>query len=136
MSAVCLLISAGGASSSSSSAMRLGIKLEQRSDVRRLVDVLTRRLRQAGDDLTAAVSEVTALQAANAQLSEALVEAREELTGQPGGRIEQQLAAVSVGMSSCEPMHACTCLLACLFLAVLLTQISVAWTDSDSLSFG
>jgi hypothetical protein len=38
--------------------MRLGLKLEQRSDVRRLVDVLARRVRQAGDDLAAAVAEV------------------------------------------------------------------------------
>ena len=39
-------------------AMRLGLKLEQRGDVRRLVDVLARRVRQAGDDLAAAVAEV------------------------------------------------------------------------------
>lgn len=75
--------------------MRLGIKLEQRSDVRRLVDILARRVRQAGDDLSAAVTEVTALQAANARLSEALVEAREELSGQPGGALQQQLVMVS-----------------------------------------
>lgn len=75
--------------------MRMGIKLEQRSDVRRLVDALARRVRQAGDDLSAAVTEVTALQAANTRLSEALVEAREELSGQPGGTLQQQLATVS-----------------------------------------
>jgi hypothetical protein len=38
--------------------MRLGLRLEQRSDVRRLVDLLSRRMRQAGDDLAAAVAEV------------------------------------------------------------------------------
>jgi hypothetical protein len=39
--------------------MRLGLKLEQRSDVRRLVDVLSRRVRQASEDLGAAVAEVS-----------------------------------------------------------------------------
>jgi hypothetical protein len=48
---------AGGAGGSSS--MRLGLKLEQRSDVRRLVDVLSRRVRQASEDLGAAVAEVS-----------------------------------------------------------------------------
>jgi hypothetical protein len=46
----------GGAGGSSS--MRLGLKLEQRSDVRRLVDVLSRRVQQAAEDLGAAVAEV------------------------------------------------------------------------------
>jgi hypothetical protein len=44
--------------SNGDAAMRLGLKLEQRGDVRRLVDVLARRVRQAGDDLAAAVAEV------------------------------------------------------------------------------
>lgn len=90
------MIRAGGANgaSSSSSTMRLGIKLDQRSDVRRLVDILARRVRQAGDDLATAVAEVTTLQAANARLSEALIEAREELNGHPGGPLQQQLEAV------------------------------------------
>jgi hypothetical protein len=39
---------------------------------------------------------VAALQSANAALSEALVLAREELSGKPGGSMEQQLAAVSL----------------------------------------
>jgi hypothetical protein len=51
---------AGGSNGDDTAAavMRLGVKLEQRSDVRRLVDVLARRVRQAGDDLSAAVAEV------------------------------------------------------------------------------
>jgi hypothetical protein len=40
--------------------------------------------------------QVNALQSANATLSEALVLAREELSGKPGGSMEQQLAAVSI----------------------------------------
>jgi hypothetical protein len=47
-----------GDGSGATAAMRLGLKLEQRGDVRRLVDVLARRVRQAGDDLAAAVAEV------------------------------------------------------------------------------
>lgn len=50
-----------GGSNGDTAAMRLGLKLEQRSDVRRLVDVLARRVRQAGDDLAAAVAEVGAV---------------------------------------------------------------------------
>jgi hypothetical protein len=38
--------------------MRLGLRLEQRLDVKRLADGLARRVRQAGDDLAAAVAEV------------------------------------------------------------------------------
>lgn len=82
-------------------AMRLGMKLEQRSDVRRLVDMLSRRMRQAGDDLAAAVAEVGALQSANASLSEALVAAREELQAAQRGAhvtaLEQALDAVCKG---------------------------------------
>jgi hypothetical protein len=48
--------------------MRLGLKLEQRGDVRKLVDLLQKRLRQAGGDLQAAVGEIQALQASNALL--------------------------------------------------------------------
>ncbi len=48
--------------------MRLGLKLEQRGDVRKLLDLLQRRLRQAGGDLQAAVGEIQALQASNALL--------------------------------------------------------------------
>lgn len=55
-----------GGSNGETAAMRLGLKLEQRSDVRRLVDVLARRVRQAGDDLAAVVAEVGVL--AGAQL--------------------------------------------------------------------
>ncbi|WIA36554.1 hypothetical protein OEZ86_007846 [Tetradesmus obliquus] len=84
---------AAAAAAVGSSSMRLGLNLEQRSDVRRLVDVLSRRVRQAAEDLGAAVSEVSALQSANAALSEALVAAREELEGKPGGAMEAQLAA-------------------------------------------
>lgn len=40
--------------------------------------------------------QVSALQSANAALSEALVAAREELEGKPGGAMEAQLAAVRV----------------------------------------
>jgi hypothetical protein len=50
--------SGAAGSNGETAAMRLGLKLEQRSDVRRLVDVLARRVRQAGDDLAAAVAEV------------------------------------------------------------------------------
>lgn len=50
---------AAAAAAVGSSSMRLGLKLEQRSDVRRLVDVLSRRVRQAAEDLGAAVSEVS-----------------------------------------------------------------------------
>jgi hypothetical protein len=50
---------AAAAAAGSSSSMRLGLKLEQRSDVRRLVDVLSRRVRQASEDLGAAVAEVS-----------------------------------------------------------------------------
>jgi hypothetical protein len=39
--------------------------------------------------------QVNALQSANAALSEALVVAREELSGKTGGSMEQQLTAVS-----------------------------------------
>ncbi|KAF6251205.1 hypothetical protein COO60DRAFT_1645295 [Scenedesmus sp. NREL 46B-D3] len=37
---------------------------------------------------------VSALQSANGALSEALVQAREELRGKPGGGVQQQLEAV------------------------------------------
>jgi hypothetical protein len=47
------------------------------------------------------VLQVTALQSANATLSEALVLAREELSGKPGGSLEQQLAAVSNYLNTC-----------------------------------
>jgi hypothetical protein len=50
---------AAAAAVGGSSSMRLGLKLEQRSDVRRLVDVLSRRVRQAAEDLGAAVAEVS-----------------------------------------------------------------------------
>lgn len=38
--------------------------------------------------------QVSALQSANGALSEALVQAREELRGKPGGGVQQQLEAV------------------------------------------
>jgi hypothetical protein len=46
--------------------------------------------------LVSIAPQVNALQSANATLSEALVLAREELSGKPGGSMEQQLAAVSM----------------------------------------
>jgi hypothetical protein len=54
-------VNAAAAAGAGSSSMRLGLKLEQRSDVRRLVDVLSRRVRQAAEDLGAAVAEVCVL---------------------------------------------------------------------------
>src|SRR5689334_12490866 len=49
-------------------ASRLGLKLEQRGDVRRLVEQLGVRVRQAGADLAAAVNEIQQLQANNSAL--------------------------------------------------------------------
>lgn len=60
-------------------AMRLGLRLEQRSDVRRLVDGLTRRLAAAGEDLAAAVGRVDDLSARNAALEGVVRELREQL---------------------------------------------------------
>lgn len=59
--------------------MRLGLRLEQRSDVRRLVDGLTRRLAAAGEDLAAAVGRVDDLSARNAALEGVVRELREQL---------------------------------------------------------
>lgn len=60
---------ASPSSSAATTVMRLGLRLEQRADVRRLVDVLAGRLGQATSDLAAAVHEVHQLQANNAALA-------------------------------------------------------------------
>eukprot|EP00775_Hariotina_reticulata_P003235 gene3235-3512_t len=53
------MMAAAGGVAGAGGVMRLGLRLEQRSDVRRLVDLLSRRIRQAGDDLAAAVAEAS-----------------------------------------------------------------------------
>jgi hypothetical protein len=60
--------------------MRLGLKLEQRADVRKLVDALQKRLRQAGGDLQAAVGEIQGLRGSN-QMLVGQVKAEEMLLG-------------------------------------------------------
>jgi hypothetical protein len=78
-----------------SAVMRLGLRLEQRSDVRRLVDGLARGVRQAGDDLAAAVDEIHQLRANNGALAAQLAAATGG--GGPGAweELQRQLAAVS-----------------------------------------
>jgi hypothetical protein len=75
-------------------AMRLGLRLEQRADVRRLVETLARAVRQAGDDLAAAADEAQQLRANNGALTVQLT----ALTGGAGPRaweeLQQQLATV------------------------------------------
>jgi hypothetical protein len=80
-----------------SGAMRLGLKLEQRGDVRKLVDMLQKRLRQAGGDLQAAVGEIQGLRASNQVLAGQVMHLQQQLGGSKTAReeeLEQQLLQV------------------------------------------
>lgn len=74
-----------------SSAMRLGIRLEQRSDIRKLVEVLQRRVRSAGADLQAAVAEIQQLQANNKALSGRVMELQSQEEKQGENDLEREL---------------------------------------------
>lgn len=79
--------------------MRLGLRLEQRADIRRLVEVLSRRVRQAGDDLAAAVNEIQQLQVNNSSLVAQLSTMQDQLQGNEpllNQQLQRRLAAVCV----------------------------------------
>eukprot|EP00877_Chromochloris_zofingiensis_P005919 jgi/Chrzof1/1580/Cz10g13080.t1 len=82
--------------STSPSIMRLGLRLEQRADIRRLVEVLSRRVRQAGDDLAAAVNEIQQLQVNNSSLVAQLSTMQDQLQGNEpllNQQLQRRLAA-------------------------------------------
>lgn len=79
---------------------RLGLPLEQRSDVRRLMDLLQRRVDQGGKDLRGAVAEVTLLEETNRLLAGRLSEVQFQLEGGKSTReVELEREAAEVGAS-------------------------------------
>lgn len=94
-----------------SGAMRLGLKLEQRGDVRKLVDMLQKRLRQAGGDLQAAVGEIQGLRGSNQMLVGQVMQLQQQLGGSKTAReeeLEQQLLQVGRALLLWR-MHICIC---------------------------
>lgn len=51
-------------------ALRMGLRVEQRSDLKKLLEIITKYIEQAGRDLQDASSEVSRLQQANRELFE------------------------------------------------------------------
>jgi hypothetical protein len=72
---------------------RLGLKLSQRSDVRRLVEVLGKRVTQGSEDLSAAVAELQQLRANNTALAAQLKAATE---GQALDKMEARVKQVQI----------------------------------------
>ncbi|GFR45060.1 hypothetical protein Agub_g6433, partial [Astrephomene gubernaculifera] len=87
-----------GAASSREAAVaaRLGIRLQNRGDVRQLVEALVRRLESACSDTAAAVCEAEVLRAAHRSMAERLG----ELQGEMGEGLQQQHPAVQEQLSS------------------------------------
>lgn len=77
------------------------LRAPRRPAARRLVDTLSRSVRQTSDDLAAAVGEIRQLRANNAALVAQLAGAGG--AGGEGRPLEEALAAVSKGMGGCGP---------------------------------
>lgn len=93
------------AASTANSINRLGLPLEQRADVRRLLELLQRRVDQGGKDLRGAVAEVALLEETNRLLAGRLSEVQFQLEGGKSTReVELEREAAEVGA-----VCLCTC---------------------------